>query len=366
MQIEEMNVLMVMPSLSGGGAERVAVALSKYLTQNNASFTFLLTKSNEIAYELPDDVKVLYEGFGSRTSPVAQIRAIRNALRCEKYSVAISFLPFQNIYSLIAGVGIDVKTVVSIRNYPACKSIHMLLKNVITRVAYSVLADGIVFQTSRQAKLFPVSLQNKGVVIPNPLSSNLPERCRENRRNVITASGRLTQQKNYPMMLKAFKNVHDQYPEYELEIYGSGELESALKTLSAELGIRKYVHFKGFQEDAMERIASSALFVMTSDWEGMSNSLMEALAMGVPVVCTRCQGGGAEELIVDGVNGLLVDRNDVLGLSNAICAVLDDPDMACRLSTNAQRIKEKLSFEKVGRNWAQYLLEISSNNECVI
>lgn len=127
------------------------------------------------------------------------------------------------------------------------------------------------------------------------------------------------------MLIRAFSIIHKQIPDVTFEIYGDGELREDLELLVDSEGLTNCVVFCGFCGDAVQRIASSSVYVMASNWEGLSNSLIEALAMGVPSVCTRCLGGGAEAVVEDGVNGYLVDRDDHEVMAQRVVELLLDP-----------------------------------------
>ena len=192
-------------------------------------------------------------------------------------------------------------------------------------------------------------------MIPNPLSNGLPERNRACPRRVVTASGRLTKQKNYPMLIRAFSIIHNQIPDVTFEIYGDGELRKDLEQLVDSEGLTNCVVFCGFCGDAVQRIASSSIYVMASNWEGLSNSLIEALAMGVPSVCTRCLGGGAEAVIEDGVNGYLVDRDDHEAMAQRVVELLLDPVLRDSMSVEAAKLADELSLETIGKKWEETL-----------
>lgn len=354
------SIAMVMASLGGGGAERVAVALSDYFIHRGYEFTFLLTKKNECVYELPEGVKVNpicdFEG----TSPFSQIKGIRHEMKKDDSRIFLSFLCDQNIFLLAAAVGLRNKVAVSVRNLPTTDfdSKNGLLHKALLHVRdflYATKSSAVVFQTKDQMSYFPSGVRRKGVLIPNPLSSGLPERNRACPRRVVTASGRLTKQKNYPMLIRVFSIVHKRIPDVTLEIYGDGELRKDLEQLVNLEGLTDCVVFCGFCVDAVQRIASSSVYVMASNWEGLSNSLIEALAMGVPSVCTRCLGGGAEAVIEDGVNGYLVDRDDHEVMAQRVVELLLDPVLRDSMSAEAAKLADELSLETIGKKWEETL-----------
>ena len=202
---------------------------------------------------------------------------------------------------------------------------------------------------------FPRAIAECGTTIPNPLRDDLPQPWRGARRNVVATSGRLVPQKNHPMTIEAFSRFLVKHPGFRLEVYGKGPLEQELRSFAAKLGVADSVDFFGFCDDATKRICSASAYVMSSDFEGLSNSMIESLAMGVPTACTRCAGGGAEQTIVDGVNGLLVDRGDVAGMADAMARLVDDEETSAALSVRALSLRDSLSLDAIGSMWAELM-----------
>lgn len=348
------EIIFVAPALGGGGAERVAVALSSYFTAVGYRFTFVLTKSKTVKYSIPPCVTVIDEFADPSVKPLQQICYIRDIMKRSPKAIFISFLPHQNMYTLIASTGLPNKVVVSVRNDPR---FDFPGNAVLPRVRDALYrkASAIVFQTQAQKNLFPRALQNKGTVILNPISGSVPKPFLGPRRKAIVTSGRLEEQKNHGMTIRAFAEFHKSHPDFTLEVFGKGSLEAELKQLANDLGVAESVVFEGFSPDAVEHVRTASAFVMSSRFEGLSNSMLEALAMGVPTVCTRCLGGGAEAVIEDGVNGILVDLDDLAAEVRSFCRIVDDPEFAQTISTRARRLRDELSLENIGNSWRRLI-----------
>lgn len=344
------DIFFVHPSLLGGGAERVAIALASYFVQNGYHFTFLLTKDKGVKYPIPSGVTVVDDIAGSSVRPLQQILYIRDAMKANPQATFISFLPHQNMYTLIASIGLSNKVIVSVRNDPRFDFPDNVVLSRVRDILYRK-ASIIVFQTKTQMELLPHALQAKGIVILNPISSSVPEPYRGTRRKVIVTSGRLEEQKNHAMTIQAFAQFHKSHSDYTLEIFGEGSLEIELRHLAEELDIADSVFFEGFSSNALEHVRTASVFVMSSRFEGLSNSMLEALSMGVPIVCTRCLGGGAEAVIEDGLNGLLVDIDDVDAEVAALTRLVDDSTFANAVSREAAKLRDALSLDKIGDKW---------------
>lgn len=348
------DIFFVHPSLLGGGAERVAIALASYFVDNGFHFTFLLMKDRSVKYPIPPGVTVIDDIADYSTGPLQQIRYIRDTMRANPQATFISFLPHQNMYTLIASRGLPNKVIVSVRNDPRFDFPGNAVLPRVRNLLYCK-ARAIVFQTKAQMELLPRALQAKGTVILNPISSSVPEPYLGPRRKAIVTSGRLEDQKNHAMTIRAFAQFHKSHLEYMLEIFGEGSLEPELKHLVKELGVADCVSFEGFSPHALEHVRTASAFVMSSRFEGLSNSMLEALVMGVPTVCTRCGGGGAEAIINNGVNGVLVDVDDIDGEAEALLKIIDDCDYARSLSCAALELRDKLNLTSIGACWEELL-----------
>lgn len=355
------EIVFVAPSLMGGGAERVACSLASFFIDKGIRFTFLLTKSANIDYTLPDGAQVMDVSKDGSLSPIGQVRAIRKTMRAKPSATFLSFLPYQNMYTILASTGMENRIVVSVRNDP----VHDFNGNRIIEAVRNLLyghADAVVFQTRDEAACFPERVRKRGSYILNPLSQSVPAPYSGKREKIVTASGRLTKQKNYPMLVKAFALFSETHPEYKLEIFGashpkfdSESNKNDIEELVKRLGVSNKVIFHGFSSDANEKIRTSSMFVMASRYEGLSNSMLEALSMGVPTICTRCGGGGPQMVIKDGVNGFLVDVDDVGAMAERMCRIAEDAELAAHMTAESTKLREKIALDVVGNEWLDVL-----------
>ena len=350
----QVEIFFIAPSLGGGGAERVALALSSFFLEEGHPFTIVLTKDKSVHYEIPQGVSLVDDFASPSVKPLQQIAYIRRLMKAKPAAVFMSFLPYQNMYTLLASIGLPNKVIISVRNDPRFdfpgNSFLPHVRNALYRKA-----DAIVFQTETQAQLLPSKLKANGTVILNPLSESVPEPYDGERRKVIATSGRLEEQKNHEMTIRAFARFHSLHPDYRLEIFGEGSLDVRLRELAAEEGVADAVSFEGFSPNVLDCIRTSAVFVMSSRFEGLSNSMLESLCMGVPTICTRCMGGGAEAVIDDGANGILVDIDDVEAEANAMAHLVDNSEYAKAIGLRARELRQQLSLETIGDKWLSLL-----------
>lgn len=225
-------------------------------------------------------------------------------------------------------------------------------------------ADGVVLQTKDELKFYEGKLKNP-TVINNPVKADLPERYIGERRKVIVNFCRVSKQKNLPLLFEAMQRLHKDYPEYILEIYCNTvekyeeELLEEYKKLVEYWNAESYIKLLPPSKDVHKLINDCAMFVSSSDFEGLSNSMIEAMAMGMPCVCTDCLGGGAREMITDGENGLLVPMNDPEGLYLAMKRFIEEPDLSEKCSINAEKKKEELSLPVIADKWLEYIESVT-------
>ncbi|HHU55795.1 MAG TPA: glycosyltransferase family 4 protein [Acholeplasmataceae bacterium] len=359
------RILFIISSLGTGGAERVVSELANYFCNKNNKVSILLLSRNDISYELNKNIKIIYgsnqiNGKNRISDFFLRINLIRKYIRLIQPNITISFLSTINIYSCLAIGFSKNKLIVSERNDPK-KSPSERIKRLVRNIVY-YLSDGYVFQTNEARNYFYSKIKNKGIVISNPIKPNLPDVYIGERTKRIVAVGRLEAQKNYPLLIKAFYLISNEFKDYIVEIYGEGQERSELSKLINELNLNNRVLLMGRHSDVHERIKDASLYVLSSDYEGMPNALMEAMALGLPCIATNCSGGGPKTLITNGVNGILVSIDDEVSLSTQMAFVLQNNQIGIRLSKKASLVRDEYSIDIVGSKWLDYITKIVGSN----
>ena len=328
-----------------GGAQRVIANLCNELTQQGNSVMLLITGNvTETVYEL--DNSIVIKAFDD-TSKIKKLQKLRKTVVEFKPNVVVSFLTMVNIMAAITTMGTKIPLIISERNDPDyCTKSEKKLSNLFYR-----FADVAVVQTEDIRNKLRKVYRGKTVIIENPLIDHAVDKIDYTPTHKIVAVGRLTKQKNYKLMLSAFADLLKEHPGYLLDIYGIGELESELKAYTIQRDIGEAVNFKGNSNSVLELEKSYDFFIMTSDHEGMSNALAEAMSIGLPCISTDCDGGGAAALIQNNVNGILVPKNDVLALTAAMETLVRDPKHSELLGMNAKQIKLKLDKKVISHHW---------------
>lgn len=350
------KIIFVIPDMPGGGTERVVALLANEYAARGMETAILLFAGHQTAYPLADGVEVVSLGEptgGSMVKRISRIRRMRTYYRQNRGCHIWAFSVMGAVFSAVAvwGHRRGYSILISERNDPD-RYEHPRIRNFFYRSA-----DRIVCQTQDAADAFPGGIRKKAIVIPNPVEIGETGYWPGERERRIVAVGRLEPQKNHGMLLRAFARFAGQYPEYVLEIYGKGSQEEELRTLAGELGISGHVIFKGFSGRVREDIRKAAMYVLSSDYEGISNSMLEALAMGIPVIATDCPCGGSRTYIQEGINGLLVPVGDVQAMSDAMKRLAADPQLRVRLGMEAQKLKEQLSIGKIADLFLEAMLK---------
>ena len=359
------RIALFISSLQKGGSERVMVNLAEYLHKNRYDVILVTQYKKEVEYDLSPEIRRVYsepeehELQGGRIHNfLARFFKLRSIWKAYKPDVILSFLGKNNLMAIATSAFLPSKVAVSVRGEPTMEYEGKFMQ-FIAKWTF-LFADGIVLQTKQASEFFPKSVRKKAVILPNPINPIFLEKhYTGEREDVIVAAGRLDENKNHAMLIHAFAKIAGEYPTTKLVIYGEGESREKLEALVVEKGLTDRISMPGSVADIADRICRARIFTLTSNSEGMPNSIMEAMALGIPVVSTDCPCGGPATLIEDGVNGLLVPVGDAYALSDAFRKILSNAEYAEKLGENAYNITKNLNPEQVNGEWEKYLTNIA-------
>jgi GalNAc-alpha-(1->4)-GalNAc-alpha-(1->3)-diNAcBac-PP-undecaprenol alpha-1,4-N-acetyl-D-galactosaminyltransferase len=351
-----MKCLFVSAGMLYGGAERVTSVLVNEWAKNDCETRILVTRTEKISkYSLAQNVEVVscYEDIKkAKVGQLAIIRIIREICKEWKPDVVISFYNDLCALASIAILGLHIPLIYSERNDP-----NRTNQRPIDRVYRKIVenrANKIVFQTKGAQACYPPKVQKKSVVILNPLdTTSFPTHDFSNEKKEIVSVGRLEPQKNQRLLIESFSMLAEELSDYNLVIYGEGSLRKELETYIESKGLTNRVFLPGAKSGIQNYIKDASLFVLSSDYEGIPNALIEAMAIGLPCVSTDCSPGGARELICSGVNGVIVPCKNVVDLRSMIKKILNNKYKAMELGNNAIQIRDKVQSRIIAQQWSE-------------
>lgn len=368
-ETREKKIAFYIGSLRKGGAERVFVNLADYFRKEGYEVVMVTQYRFEEEYDLPLGVGRILSDIGEEEVTHSRIRNFFRRLnklhaiwKEQKPDLVLSCIGKNNFMAVVSVMGTDTKAVVSVvgeaaEEYPT-RAMRMLANLLFPHAA------GIILQTERSRAFFRKKVGTRAVVLPNSLNpAFIRPRYEKEREKEIVSVGRMDKNKNHEMQLRAFAALPPAYSDYTLTIYGDGELRSSIEELADELGIADRVRLPGVVPDVADRIGRASLFLLTSYSEGVSNALIEALALGLPVIATDVPSGGTQELMADGVSGLIIPAGDQKALEDAMEKILGDSAYADSLGREAARIQERLAPERVNALWRTYFEGIMKKQE---
>lgn len=355
-----MRLALVIPTLGGGGAERVMVALANAWAAEGAAVTLItLVPSDRDKYPLHAAVERVGLDLAAPSPHVVaalrnnavRLRSLRRALRAARPDAIVSFTTTVNLLVMLAVAGWRVPVIVSERTFVGAhppRAAWKLLYRLLYRRAAAVVA-----QTRRGAADLEARLGRDVRVIPNPvreLPLAVAPRLPRKPARTLLASGRLNPQKGFDILLDAWATIAAAHPHWRLRITGEGAQRAALTAQIERLGLGDRVELAGFDDDLAAAMRAADLFVLSSRFEGMPNVLLEAMSLGLACVSTDCETG-PRELIEHGGNGWLVPVADVPALAAALDALMGDEALRDRLGTSAVRVRETHSLACVFARW---------------
>ena len=353
--------------LEQGGAERVVTNLANRFASEGYQVIIATEWYGENEFQIDPEVRRVHVGLregDEKKNHIIQfllrIKYLRQFIKTEKPDILIPFARKALYRGLTAAYFIKMPILISVRTDPAGhyeeRSDKLQIPILFPR------ADGCVFQTEGAREFFAPRLQDNSRIILNPINDKyigVPEP--KERSKTVVQSGRLVDFKNQPMLIRAFVKVHEKHPDYDLKIYGGDSYDGTkeiLEDLIRQNGAQDYIHLMGASDSLEKDLADAALFAFTSDWEGLPNALMEAMALGLPIVATDCPCGGPRTIMTHEVDGLLIPIKDEQALVDGINRLIENPELASRLGRQAGKIAEKANGQAVFKQWRDYIEEL--------
>ena len=345
-----MKILFFTGAMGRGGAERVISILSDYYAQKGWEVKIATVLHSQVEYQLNPKVEVVDLSFskGIKFGFFQTVSNIKKFIKAEKPDAIISFMAQ---ICLVVGLAIGktaARVIMSERIDPSQVKRNYFYRKLLDKTYQK--ADIVVLQTQRAKAYFNEKIRQKSVIIANPIKVYADTDMSKHR---IVTAGRMTSQKNHRMLISAFAEIHKAHPEYTLTVYGDGPLRLELEKQISELGLEDVIDFPGNVTDLHKRISDAEIFVLPSNFEGLSNALLEAMMMGFPVISTDC--AGSDEVIENKQNGILIPVGDDKKLIDAIETVICDSELRRKLSKNAKKSVEYCKVDNIISEWSNVI-----------
>lgn len=376
-----MKICFFAATLTKGGAERVISNLSNFLINHREieKVDIITVFNSDIAYELDKKINVYtidkeYKEYKNLVNSGTKLKRfifkvkkyfqnikrkiiLKKMISSFDYDVIISFLPEPSFLILSLKKLIKCPIIVSDRNDPNIEY-KGIRKNYLMKKLYP-MADGFIFQTKDAQNYFENIIHKEYEIIANPVNDDfiVNSYVGEREKNIITV-GRLEEQKNHLMLIKAFEKIRDKYKNYKLIIYGEGSLKTQLQDYISKNNLDNQIVLAGQIDNVKDKIYKDSLFVLSSNYEGMPNALIEAMCLGLPVISTDCPCGGPRSLINNKENGILVATGDEDEMSKAIDIVLSNKELSVKIAQNASKLSNEVSSEVINNKWLNFIKKI--------
>lgn len=344
------KIILYIDCMGRGGAQRVMAVLAKHYSID-CDVILVNDTIVEHEYELENNIRRIVL---KSKSNLLRIKELRSIIKKENPEIVLSFLGPCNYRAIISTIGLNSKTFVSVRNDPYYEygcGIKKILAGLLFR-----LVDGCIFQTEDAKKYFPQSVQDKSVVIFNPVDERFFEKNWCPQREEIAVVGRLQKQKNPLLALNVFMIVHKEYPDIKLVYYGDGELRTEIEAMVKKNKLNEFVSIKGNVENIEDYLSTARLFLMTSSFEGMPNALMEAMTVGIPCVATDCPCGGSRAVTNGFEDFVLVPcSNDAVSIAQKVIDILKNKEKQVLISLKERDRSQQFRPASIMQQWKEFM-----------
>lgn len=363
-----MRLLFFIHSLQSGGAERVLSTLANYWAQKGWEAYIVTLAPEELDfYQLRPDIKRISLNLAGDSSGVfdavknngKRIKNLRSCVKKLQPDIAISFMTSANCLLALATIGLQITVIGSERIYPPFHSVgkqwHFLRK-----YSYCFLNYAVALTEDNEKWLNQHTYVKHTAVIPNPIIYPLPRHSPiidpvrfiqpYSFNYVMIAVGRLTTQKGFHKLIEVFAELNSRIDNWGLVILGEGELRSSLEQLIRQYNLENKVLMPGVVGNLGDWYQKADLFVLPSQYEGFPNTLVEAMAYGLPGVSFDCPTG-PRDIIHHNINGCLVEHENTLLLHDSLYSLMTDHNKRHALGKQASEIKERLSIKVITQYW---------------
>lgn len=352
------NIFFITSTLTSGGSERVMSLLANEFAKRKYQVTIVCLNKQIVFYPINENVRIIFaERETKSTSLIKKIIWLRKFVYDVRPDVVIPFMEAVYCVTLLSLVGSSVPVISSERIDPRKSP---FLRNILRRLILP-LTTHLVVQTEKIRNFYPSFIRKKTSVIYNPVREDIYNDDRTvNKKNRIISIGKLYPQKNQKMMIRAFARIADKFPDWQLVIYGEGPLRAELESLVSSFKLQGRVLLPGRTEKVVDELKKSKVFCFSSNFEGMSNAIIEAICVGLPIVSTNVSG--ASELIGEGKGGYIVPCGDVDLFAQALQKVMSDHGIQKSMSEYNLKKASLFKLDIIVDQWEQLIKQVIQGN----
>ena len=390
-----MKITFLTASLGSGGAERVVSLLANRMSEMGHQVEIICLMYDDVYYQTKPEVKLTVVPRVCPGSLIKRLFWLRRYVQKSGTEVCVAFTEGVYCATICALLGTGIPVIASERLDPHYMSWQ---RNLLKKI-FLPHAAWLVVQTESIKAYFPKRIKKKTSVIYNPVREEVFEnpskdsrvqssKCKgtasydysshdfchnsskqtsltdlvvpkiqSSKLNRIISVARLYPQKNQKMMIEAFAKIAGEFPDWQLVIYGEGPERNSLELLVKSLQLEGRVLLPGRTEHVIDELRISKIFCLSSDYEGMSNSMIEAICVGLPVVSTKVSG--TEELITNGVDGFLVGVGNDKELANIFRRLLNDEGLRNRIGQSCMKKSSLFSIDSIVEQWYRLIISVA-------
>lgn len=347
-----MKIAFVTSTLTSGGSERVMSLLANQLAERGHEVEIINLNKHIVFYPIHEKVMLSFAEDEVGISILKKITWLRKHIKKEQPDVVIPFMEAVFCVTLFALIGIKVPVVSSERIDPRKSP---FVRNILRRI-FLPLTSHLVVQTRDIKAFYPYFIQKKTSIIYNPVSETVFHLQDKPKEDVIISVGKLDKQKNQKLLINAFADIAEDFPNWKMVIYGEGSERYALESLVERLKIKDKISLPGRCEKVIEEMNKAKVFAFSSDFEGMSNAILEAVCVGLPVVTTNVSG--ATELVKEGEGGFVVPIHDRKALANRLKILLKDESLMQNMAQHNKATAKHFKLGIIVDQWESLILQI--------
>lgn len=354
-----MKILFLNVDLGYGGAEKMMAWVANQMEMKGMDVTFLTYRDPTANFQkLNKGVHREHIQLESRGGSILGFfessKKLHKYIMEKGFDVGIAFLSPSQIRLVHACIGTQTRVLLSYRSDPYQKSQLTGLRKLVAKRMNKLFlqADSYVFQTHKAEEYFPDYIQKKSVIIPNPIKLLKRTLYRNPDKRIVCVARLENIQKRQDLLIEAFNKISVKYPEYTLNLFGNGPDEAILKDMARG---NERIIFEGVTTNVVDSIQNAAMFVLSSDYEGIPNALLEAMALGIPCISTDCSPGGASLLIDDPSKGIIVECNNADKLAAAMETFILEPEKAEACGRKGMDVNERFAENVIADRWYEII-----------